>query len=101
MDTKMSSVPKQMLDFNKAAFDKALNAMISLQSQNEKVASDFMDKAEWFPENSKKTFLTLVKSYNKGLEELKNAADGSFNAIAEFLADKYAEPSSPKRGSKS
>ena len=45
---------KQMLDFNKTAFDNGFNAMLMIQEQNAKMVNTFLEQAAWMPEEGKK-----------------------------------------------
>ncbi len=47
MDPKQMT--KQMIDFNKTAFDNTFNAMTFLQDQTEKMVSMYMDRPRGFP----------------------------------------------------
>jgi len=46
---------KQMLDFNKTAFDNSFNAMLMIQEQNSKMVNTFLEQAAWMPDEGKKT----------------------------------------------
>jgi hypothetical protein len=61
MDSK--NLMKEMVDFNKMAFDNLFNAMNILQDQMEKIVSMYPEKAPWFPEEGKKLITDWVKAY--------------------------------------
>ena len=63
MDKKQ--ILKQMIDFNKAAFDSTFTAMLSFQEQMEKTAEGFMTKANWMPEEGKKSDQRLARILQK------------------------------------
>jgi hypothetical protein len=84
MDQKQ--IAKQMMDFNKNAFDSSFGAMTVLQDQTEKLVLSFLDKAPWFPEEGKKAINEWVKTYKKGREDFKTAADASYKKVAEYFA---------------
>lgn len=84
MDQKQ--IAKQMMDFNKAAFDNTFNAMSVLQDQTEKLVLRFLEKAPWFPEDGKKAVTEWVKVYKKGRDEFKASADQNYQKVADYFA---------------
>jgi len=77
---------KQMLDFNKTAFDNTFNAMVMLQEQTERMFSQFLEKAVWLPQEGKKAIEDWLKSYKKGCEDYKKLVDDSFKKVEAFFA---------------
>ena len=77
---------KQMIDFNKTAFDNTFNALVTLQEQTEKMVNTFLEQATWLPEEGKKVTLDWVKAYKKGCEDFKKAVDENFKRVEDFLA---------------
>lgn len=85
MDQKQ--IAKQMMDFNKTAFDNTFNAMIVLQDQTEKLVARFLEKAPWFPEEGKKAINDWISTYRKGREDFKTSADDSYKKVTEYFAN--------------
>lgn len=86
MDPKQ--IAKQMIDFNKAAFDNSFNAMAILQDQIEKMASTALEQNNMIPAEGKKAVSGWIKSYKKGRDDFKAAADESFKKVETFFAIK-------------
>jgi hypothetical protein len=84
MDQKQ--IARQMMDFNKTAFDNTFNAMTILQDQTEKLVYRFLEKTPWFPEDGKKAINEWVKTYKKGREDFKTAADESYKKVTDYFA---------------
>ena len=84
MDQKQ--IAKQMMDFNKTAFDNTFNAMTILQDQTEKLVFRFLEKAPWFPEDGKKAVNEWVKAYKKGREDFKAYADDNYKKVTDYFA---------------
>lgn len=84
MDQKQ--IAKQMMDFNKTAFDNTFNAMTFLRDQTEKFTFRFLEKAPWFPEEGKNVITEWIKAYKKACEEFKAAADESYKKITDYVA---------------
>lgn len=76
---------KQVMEFNKTAFDNSFNAMSAIQDQTESLVLSFLDKAAWFPEEGKKAMSDWILSYKKGREDFKAAADQSYQKAAEIF----------------
>ncbi len=77
---------KQMLEFNKAAFDNSFNAMLTIQEQNEKMFHTFLEQATWIPEEGKKLIQEWVNAYKKGCEDFKKVADDNYKKVVEFFS---------------
>ncbi|MFO7570258.1 MAG: hypothetical protein R6W75_10720 [Smithellaceae bacterium] len=84
MDQK--HIAKQMIEFNKTAFDNSFSAMSALQDQTEKLILSFLDKAAWFPQEGKTVINDWVASYKKGRVDFKSAADESYKKVADYFA---------------
>jgi hypothetical protein len=85
MDQK--KVLKQMIDFNKTAFDNTFSAMVMLQEQAERSMADtVMDQATWLPEEGKKVIRDWVDAYKTGRDNFKKGVDDSFKKVEAFFA---------------
>ena len=85
MDQK--DIFKQMIDFNKTAFDNIFNNMIMLQEQTEKMTNTFLNQATGIPDEGKKVITEWVKAYKKGREDYKKAVDESFKKVESFFKE--------------
>jgi polyhydroxyalkanoate synthesis regulator phasin len=79
---------KQVIDFNKTAFDNSFEAMAVLQDQTEKMVNAFIEQNTLIPEEGKKAVADWIKSYKKGRNDFKTAADESFKKVETFFAVK-------------
>jgi len=86
MDPKQ--IAKQMIDFNKTAFDNSFEAMAVLQDQIEKMVNTAMEQNTMIPAEGKKAVADWIKSYKKGRDDFKSAADESFKKVEAFFAGK-------------
>ena len=77
---------KQMIQFNKSAFDNSFNAMVMLQEQTEKMVSTFLDQAPWLPEEGKKVINEWVGAYKKGRDDFRKGVEKSFKRVEDFFA---------------
>jgi hypothetical protein len=82
---------KQMLDFNKTAFDNSFNAMLTIQEQNAKMVNTFLEQATWMPEEGKKLVRNWIDACKKGSEDFKKVADDNYKKVDEFFAGQKSE----------
>jgi hypothetical protein len=86
MDPKQ--IAKQMIDFNKKAFENSFSAMCTLQDQAEKVFTALMEQpSPWFPKELNKLTAEWIKAYKKGRDQFKADADENFKKIEEYFSD--------------
>ncbi|MEA3232114.1 MAG: hypothetical protein U9Q05_10220 [Thermodesulfobacteriota bacterium] len=84
MDQKQMA--KQMLQFNKTAFDNTFNAMTMVYDQNEKMVGTFLQQAAWLPEDGRKAISDWMEAYKKGGENFKNLVDENYQKVEDFFA---------------
>jgi polyhydroxyalkanoate synthesis regulator phasin len=83
MDTTWMA--KQMIDFQKTAFDNTYQATVMLQDHMEKVTNTMIEQAAWVPEESRRLGNQWIETCKKGRDELKTIADNNFNKLSEML----------------
>ena len=83
MDPKQ--IAKQMIIFNKTAFDNNFLAMQALREQTENLVNKFWEKSPMFPEEGKKAISEWMKAYKKGSNEFKNMVDENFKKVEDFF----------------
>lgn len=86
MDPKQ--IAKQIVDFNKTAFDNSFEAMSALQDQAEKMFTASMEQTSFFPAEGKKLINEWIKTYKKGREDFKAAADENFKKVEAYFSAK-------------
>ena len=77
---------KQMIDFNKVAFENTFNAMVMLQEQTERTANTILSQATWLPEEGRKAVDDWVNAFKKGRENYKKMVDDGFRKVEEYFA---------------
>jgi uncharacterized protein YdiU (UPF0061 family) len=92
MDPKQ--IAKQMMQFNKTAFDNTFDAMTVLQEQTEKMIAMWMDQSPLLPADGKKAINDWLKAYKKGREDFRTAVDENYNKVEEF----FSGLDKPKKG---
>lgn len=85
MDHKQ--IAKQMIQFNKTAFDNSFNAMQMVYQQNEKMLDVFLNQSPWLPEEGKKTILNWVETYKKGCEDFKSQVDQNYQKVEDYFSN--------------
>ena len=84
MDPKQ--IAKQMIQFNKTAFDNNFDAMTVLQEQTEKMVAMWMDQAPLVPAEGKKAINDWLKAYKKGRGDFKAAVDENYKKVEKIFA---------------
>ncbi len=83
MDHKIA---KQVVDFQRAAFESTFNAITTFQDQAEKTVNTFLETGIWpVPEEGKKVLNEWIQTYKKGREEFKRSVDDSFKKVESFF----------------
>jgi len=85
MDPKQ--IAKQMIVFNKTAFDNNFRAMLALQEQTERLVNRFWEKSPMFPEEGKKAITDWMTAYKKGCGDFKSLVDENFQKVEEFFKE--------------
>jgi polyhydroxyalkanoate synthesis regulator phasin len=83
MDQKQ--IFKQMVDFNRSAFNNAFNAMVMVQDQTETLSNTMLNQATWLPEEGKKALQEWVEAFKKGREEYKKTVEDAFKKVESFF----------------
>ncbi len=78
---------KNVIDFQKAAFDNSFSAMAMLQDQAERTGKMFLESSIVpIPEEGKKIMDEWVQAFKKGRDEFKRAVDESYRKMEESLS---------------
>jgi polyhydroxyalkanoate synthesis regulator phasin len=78
---------KQMLTFNKTAFENSLKGITMLQEQNDKMAKTMIDQATWLPEEGKKALDNMSTAYKSAFDNFKTAMDDYFKKAEEYISE--------------
>ena len=76
---------KQMIDFQKTAFDNTFTAVTMLQDQAERMVNTVIDQATWLPEESRRVIDEMVGAYKKGRTDFKGAMDENFEKMTDLF----------------
>ncbi|MGA7875389.1 MAG: hypothetical protein WCA08_06975 [Desulfoferrobacter sp.] len=89
MDQKQ--MMKQMIDFNKAAFENAFNTMTLLQDQTERMTNMFLEQATWLPKEGRKVIDEWMKAYKTGRDNFKGSMDDAFKKVENYFGEPKKE----------
>ncbi len=84
MDNKL--IAKQMVEFNKTAFDNSFKAMTMVYEQNEKMIEAFLGQASWMPAEGRKALQDWMDSYKKGCQDFKKIVDDNYAKVEGFFS---------------
>ena len=90
-------IAKQMIDFQKTAFDNTFSAMVALQDQTEKMVNLSIDQSAWLPEDGKKAINQWTAACKKGRDDFKKFVDDNFSKAEGFFAGQTKSPASPAK----
>lgn len=76
---------KQMVNFNKAAFENSFNTMLILQEQMERMSRVYVDQATGISAETKNAVNEWTQLYKKGLADFKAMIDENFKKVDAFL----------------
>ena len=79
MDQKQ--IAKQMIQFNKTAFDSSFSGMTMVYEQNEKMVETFLTQASGVPEEGKKAIKDWMSSYRTGCADFKKQVDDNYAKV--------------------
>ncbi len=79
------SFAKQMIGFNKTAFESTYGTMLMVQEQTEKMMNSFIEQADWLPGEGKKALADMMAVYKKGCSEFKKAVDENFSKAEAYF----------------
>lgn len=82
---------KQMIEFNKTAFDNTFGVIVMFQEQLEKMTSATMIQTTWLPEDGRKAIDEWIKSCKKGRDDFKKAVDDGFQKVESFFGKPDAD----------
>ncbi len=83
MDHK--KITKDMLEFNKNAFDTTFNTIVTLQQQAEVLGETVYEKIPNIPAESKKAVKEWVDGYKKAREEFKKSVDENYAKVIKYF----------------
>ena len=86
-------IAKQMIEFNKTAFDNSFKAIEMVYEQNEKMFETFLNQATWMPENSKQAIKDWLKAYRDGCNHYKKLVDESYTKVEAYFSGTENESS--------
>jgi len=75
---------KQMIDFNKTAYENGVKNMDQLKEQMEKVINLYIDQASGMSEEGKKAAKEWASMYWKGYDDFKKLLDENFKKVEAF-----------------
>ncbi len=77
---------KQMVTFNKTAFDNSLKGIAMLQEQTDQITKTMVDQATWLPDEGKKALDSMATAYKSAFDNFKTTMDDYFKKAEEYLS---------------
>jgi len=80
-----TQITKQIVQFNKTAFDNSFDAMTMVYEQNEKMVDTFLSQATWLPEEGKKAIRDWMSAYRTGCSQFKKQVDDNYAKVEAYF----------------
>jgi hypothetical protein len=81
----MENKAKQMIDYNKAAFETYFNSILILQEQTTKALDDMLRQSSWIPAQTKSFINEWTGVYKKATVDFKESVDQNYLKIEKAL----------------
>ena len=78
---------KQMIDFNKTAFNNGFSAMVIMQDNAVSIYSKFIEQLPWFPKEGGRAAQEWINVCKKGRDDVKKLVDENFGKAESFFAE--------------
>jgi len=88
-----TKIMKQLIDFQKTAFENSFNAIVMLQSQTEKMTESLISQNTMIPEEGQKMINEWMLAVKKGRDDFKKTVEENFSKMEDFF-----ESATPKAG---
>ena len=83
MDQK--EIAKQMIQFNKTAFENTFASLTMVQDQMEKTMDAFLKQSGWLPAEGKKVVEEYVNACKTARDNFKKVVDDSYKKVEDLL----------------
>jgi len=80
-------ITKQMIDFNRAAFDNAFDIVTISFYYSEKMVRLFWEKARFLSPEGEKVVIECMEACKRSRKDFKDSVDDSFNAIEHLIVN--------------
>lgn len=78
---------KEMVNFQKTAFDNSFKAIITVQEQGEKMVTVFLTQASWLPKDGKKAITDWIDVCKKRRDDFRDVVEESFSKVQDYFVD--------------
>jgi hypothetical protein len=78
-------ITRQMIQFNKSAYDNGIKGIEMMSEQNEKIVDTLLDNAVWMPAEGKKAVKDWMSAYRSGYEEFKKMVDDNYTKVEGYF----------------
>ncbi|KUG24193.1 hypothetical protein ASZ90_005989 [hydrocarbon metagenome] len=79
-------IAKQLIDFNKSAFESGYNSIFMLQEQTTRAVDNMLQQNPWLPAQTKSFINEWANIYKKVISDFKDAVDQNYSKMEEYIA---------------
>ena len=76
---------KQLIDFQKAAFDNTFSTLVMVQDQTGRMFETALEQNTWLPEEGRRMIEDWNSAYKKGRTDFKKIIDDNFGKVADIF----------------
>ena len=93
---------KQLIDFQKAAFNNSFNTLIMVQDQTERMFETTLAQNTWLPKEGRRMLDDWNNAYKKGRTDFKGIVEDSFGKLEDLFTTSpvVKTPASPSTKTK-
>ena len=78
------NIAKQIIDFQKSAFDNSYGAVVMLQDQAQAAFNTLLEQSPWVPRESKNAIDGWIQVCKTGRDEYKSLVDDGFDKMTDL-----------------
>jgi hypothetical protein len=75
------NIAKQIIDFQKSAFDNSYGAVVMLQNQTQAAFNTVLEQTPWVPRESRNAIDGWIQMCKTGRDEYKRLVDSGFDTL--------------------
>ena len=76
---------RQLVEFQKAAFEGTFDAIIAFQDQQEQYVNNLLDQSNALPEEGKEVVHEWIDTLKRGRDDFKSTLDKSYELIDQYF----------------
>ncbi len=80
-----AQVAKQVVEFQRSAFDSSFNAVAAVQDQTETLVNNWVGQFPWVTEDGRKQMAEVFEMTRKGRDEFRKAVEEGYTRLEKMV----------------